>query len=135
ACAVCETHICTEGRVHSRDFHTQNGRQVFLFLLCNFPYQLPSIVFALLLQLAPFRNSDPGSHSGRSSPSPLRCMPSCFIARRVQHFLASSTRVELCMHTTTMLGAFCSRFFHKGKVLLEGARTHEFSLSSSEHEV
>ena len=28
------------------------------------------IVFALLLELPPFRNSDPGSHSGRSFPLP-----------------------------------------------------------------
>lgn len=26
SCATCETHLCTEGRVHSREFHTQNGR-------------------------------------------------------------------------------------------------------------
>ena len=36
----------------------------------------PFIVFALLLQLPPFRKSEPGSHDGHSAPSPLRRMPS-----------------------------------------------------------
>ena len=36
-----------------------------------------------------------GHIAGRPSPSPLRYVPSFFLARRIQHFLPSSTRVEL----------------------------------------
>ena len=45
-------------------------------------------------------------------PSQLRCLPPSFIARRVQQFPPSSTRVGLCVHT---LGAFQANFCTKKK--------------------
>ena len=53
------------------------------------------------LALPPSSNSDPGSHSGPSSPLPTMhgYVPSFFIARRTRHFLPSATRVELIVRT------------------------------------
>ena len=65
------------------------------------------MIFALLLQLPPFRNSDPGSHSGHFPP-PITVHAFILIAARVEHSLPWSTRVELCVHT---LGALSSHFF------------------------
>ena len=58
------------------------------------------------LALPPTSNSDPGSHSGRSSSLPTSARAFIFIARRIQHFLPSSTRVEL--YLPTLLGALSS---------------------------
>ena len=41
-------------------------------------------------------SSDPGSHSGPSSPLPTTVRALFFIAIAIQHFLPSSTRIELC---------------------------------------
>ena len=76
---------------------------------CSFP-PIPCIIFTLLFALPPIdsRNSDPGSHSNSrlfSPPSPLRFTPCTFIARRLQPFLLSSTRVDLRLPT---LGALSS---------------------------
>ena len=43
------------------------------------------------------RNSDPGSQSKPFSPLPTTVLACVFIARRVQHFLTSSTRVKICL--------------------------------------
>ena len=48
------------------------------------------------LALPPSSNSDPESHRGPSSLLPTKVRAFIFIARRIQHFLPSSTRVELC---------------------------------------
>ena len=89
---------------------------VLVPLFVFFP-PIPFIVFVLLLQLplylvitgicnaAVVRNSDPGPQSRLFSPVPtdmlyhVRCVPCVFIARRVEHFLPSSTGIELCLHT------------------------------------
>ena len=55
-----------------------------------------------LRRLAPSfsRNSGPGSHIRLFPlpPPPLRYAPCIFIARRINHSLPSSTRVELCLY-------------------------------------
>ena len=47
--------------------------------------------------LPPSSNSDPWSDSGPSFPLPTTVRAFNFVARRIQHFLPSSTRVELCL--------------------------------------
>ena len=71
---------------------------IYLFI---YFFPIPSIVFVLLLQLPPFRKSDQplGHITGAPPPSSLRCVPSNLVARRVQQFLPSSTRDDLCVHT------------------------------------
>ena len=54
-------------------------------------------IFALLFSLPPSRISDPASQAGSASPFPLGHAPSFLSRERVQHFLPSSTRVELCL--------------------------------------
>ena len=44
-------------------------------------------------------NADPESHSGPSSPLPTTVRAFIFIAIKIQHFLPSSTRVELGLLT------------------------------------
>ena len=51
------------------------------------------------LALPPSSNSDAGSPSGPSSPLPTTVRAFIFIASRIQHFLPSSTRVELYLPT------------------------------------
>ena len=72
---------------------------------CFFPLTSP--------ELSPFYSSNPGSHSGHFSPVPATVRASIFVARIVQYFLPSSTRVERCVNT--LLGAFCHilSFWHK----------------------
>ena len=71
---------------------------------------IPSISFALFLQHPPFRNSDQplyiGSHSGHYPPSPLRCVPSSFVATTAQPLIPSSTWVGLGVHTLRALSHF-----------------------------
>ena len=55
-----------------------------------------------LLALPPSSNSDPGSHSGPSSPLPTTVHASILVARRIEYSLPSSTRVEL--YPPTLLG-------------------------------
>ena len=88
-----------------------------------------TVIFALLLQLHPFRNSDPGSRNGHSSPLPATVHASCLLREEFSMFSPSSTRVDLCIHTLLM-GAFCSQFFHKKKNRPRGGlRTREIGLS------
>ena len=58
------------------------------------------------LVLPPSSDSDPRAHSGRSSPLPTTVGAFIVIARIIQHFLPSSTRVEL--YLPTLLGALSS---------------------------
>ena len=92
---------------------------------------LSSLYFSRSLQLPPFRNSRQplGRIAGTPPPSPLRCVPSGCIARRVHKFLPSLTRVEPCI--PTLLGAICWSIFCARKSLLAG---FEIDLFSS-HEV
>ena len=61
------------------------------------------------LALPPSNNSNPRSHSGPSSPLPTMVRAFILIAKICQHFLCSSTRVELC--SPTLLGTLGSRSF------------------------
>ena len=56
---------------------------------------IPFIILALLLCSIPVVTQIPGRIAVPSPPSPLRCVCLAYIARIIQHFLASSTRVEL----------------------------------------
>ena len=58
------------------------------------------------LALPPRSTSDPGSHNGFSSFLPTTVRAFIFFARRIQHFLPSSTRVEL--YLPMLLGALSS---------------------------
>ena len=75
--------------------------------LPTFVFATPSFTFVVVVLFSTSlsissRNSDPGSQIRLLPPSPLRCVPSTSIARRVQHFLPSS-RVELNLHTHAIL--------------------------------
>ena len=87
---------CTEG-FHVETTHTRSWSPNKFGVLpydLFFCYCYPRTILAL----PPSSNSDPGSHSGPSSPLPTTVHAFIFIARRSQHFLPSSTRVEfLCI--------------------------------------
>ena len=70
-----------------------------------FYFTVPSIIFVLLLSSTPslFVTEIQGHRVGTSPAF-------SFIARRIQHFLPSSTRVELYIHTL-LVGAFWMRNF------------------------
>ena len=90
---------------------------------------IPLIVFALLFPLPPSRNSDLGSHSRLISPPALQFLPCISIAKKNQLFLASSTRVELCLPTLGALSSwsFFSFSFFANKFRISprrGIRTH-----------
>ena len=72
------------------------------------------------LALHPSSNSDPGSHSGPSSPLPTTVHAFIFIGRRIQHFLPSSTRVEF--YLPTLIFIFCSHFYFpaSGQAVITG---------------
>ena len=52
---------------------------------------------SLLPSLPPSSKSGPGSHSGSFSPLPTKVRAFNFFPRLIQHFLPSSTHVELCI--------------------------------------
>lgn len=92
-----ELFKCPRSRDHRAFKLSRVSTSAYLPALFCFIFSVPSIVFALLLQLPPFCSSDLGSRSGHwSFPSPLRCMPTFFFAGRVELFLPLSTPVELC---------------------------------------
>ena len=62
--------------------------------LCNIFFLHPIYHPRTILALPPSSNSDPGSHSGPSSSLPTSARAYIFTARRIEHFLPSSTRVE-----------------------------------------
>ena len=86
---------------------------VVIRYLCNIIFSsrnvmnnIPPIYFPrTTLALPPSGNSDPGLHNGPSSSLPTSARAFIIIARR-QHFLPSSTRVEL--YQPTLLGALSS---------------------------
>ena len=59
------------------------------------------------------RISDPESPSKPFSPLPTTARAFSFIARKIQHFLPSSTRVELCLPTLKGLGSWCLKNINK----------------------
>ena len=94
---------------------------IFLFF-CSIPF----IIFALLSLSLHSRNSDPGSQSRLFSPLPTTVLAFIFIARRVQHFLPSSTRVEFCL--PTLLCALGNNWClsRKKPCACAGVRTRDF---------
>ena len=89
------------------------------------------MIFALLFSLPPSRNSDPGSHSRLFSPPTHygSCL-ACFIARRFQLFLTSSTRVELCLPTLGALSSW-SFFFFANKFKISPRRDSNSRINTS----
>ena len=82
-------------------------------------------VFALLLQLPPFRNSDqPLGHTAGTIPSsPLRCIPS-FSSREKSSILFPLQPVSNCSYTCyCTVGAFCGQILHNTKIPFGGTRT------------
>ena len=79
---------------------------VVIIYLCNIFFLHPIYYPRTNLALPPSSNSDPGSHSRPSSSLPTSARAFIFIARRSQHFLPSSTRVEL--YLPTLPGALSS---------------------------
>ena len=67
----------------------------FIYFYFSTPFIILPLPRTLALLLLPSSNSDPGPHSGPFSPLPTTVHSSIFIARRLEHFLPSSTRVEL----------------------------------------
>ena len=72
----------------------------------SFLFPIPFIVVLALLSPSQYHNLDlRGRTAGSPPPSPLRYNNAfIFIARIIQHFLASSIRVDL--HLPTLLGDF-----------------------------
>ena len=110
-------------------YHLLSPRKL-LFCFISFPSHLLSSI-VLLVQLPSFRNFFIRDHvAGAPPPSPRRRLHAfVIIAGRVQHFLLSSTRVELCIHT--LYRRFLLSIWHK-KTILGWARTHEIDLGSCE---
>ena len=72
---------------------TSESRNTFSSLFLSFHLLSYRTTFALHGS----GNSDPGSHGGPSSSLPTTVRAFIFTARRIQHFLPSSTRVKLYM--------------------------------------
>ena len=71
----------------------------------------------------PFRSSDPGLHSRHNSLPPTKVRAFIFIARKNQHLLPSSTRVDvLCMNTPRR---YLRRVLRKKISHIIGVRTHD----------
>ena len=104
------------------------GGDDFFFIFISIPF----IIFALLSLSLHSRNSDPGSQSRLFSPLPTTVRAFIFIARRVQHFLPSSTRVEFCL--PTLLSALGNNWCLSRKkpcvLAPAGVWTHNSNLSS-----
>ena len=95
--------IAVSQRVSLRSLHLLRALAFFLLFSISIPFSLLSSPFYALSLLVATQIR--GHIAGSSPPSPLRFVPSIFIARRFQLFLPSSTRVELCLPT---LGALSS---------------------------
>ena len=75
------------------------------FFLCIF--FIPFIILALLSPSVPVAPQIRRHIVGRrSSPLPITVHAFISIARRIQHFLPSSTRVELPLNTVSIVGAY-----------------------------
>ena len=108
---------CTRLWLNKSSKCTRLAYKPFDYLLCvvviTYLCNIFSFLFIPLIILAPLSrslpvvsNSDPGSHSGPSASLPTSARAFIFISRRSQHFLPSSTRVEL--YPPTLLGALSS---------------------------
>lgn len=87
------------------------------------------LIYAVLLQPPPFCHSDPGPHSGHSSPLRTTVQAFFFIASGVnvvQHFLPSSIHAKLSVHTATENQRFLQSIFATAVGLrwLPGTATH-----------
>ena len=81
-----------------------NVFQNIIIIVTYFGLVIPFIILALLSYSLPVVTQIRGHIAGPSPPSPLRTVRSfIFIARKIQHFLPWSTRVEL--YLPTLLGA------------------------------
>ena len=113
---------------------TQYDEKVVIYTSYMYIYifSIPFIIFALLSLSLHSRNSDPGSQSRLFSPLPTTVRAFIFIARRVQHFLPSSTRVEFCL--PTLLSALGNNWCLSRKkpcvLAPAGVWTHNSNLSS-----
>ena len=75
---------------------------IYFFIVC-----VPFIILALLsCSLPVVRSSDPGSHSGPSSPLPTTVRTFVFLARRIQLFSSLVDTRRMCL--PTLLGALSS---------------------------
>ena len=77
----------------------------------NFFFIIPSISYVRTFSFSfslPRRNSYPGSLRRLSSPLPTKVRAFILVARRLQAFFHSSTRIELRL--PTLLGALSSLF-------------------------
>ena len=81
-----------------------------------FFFSIPFVTLALLSRSLPVTSSDPGSHSGPYSPLPTTVRAFIFIARMIQHFLPSLTRVTAAHQISNKY--VCTRFSY-GKCLGE----------------
>ena len=103
----------TPGRVHKPCTPVQS-------IVFNIHPPIPFVILALLLPSLLVVTQIRGHIGGPPPPSPLRYNNAfTFIARRIQHFLPSSTRVDL--YLPTLLGAlsslsFCCIFVNKVKI-------------------
>lgn len=72
--------------------HVKQARATYIsaYSFFSFPFHLTGIIFALLLQLPPFRNSYPGSHS-RHPPPPLR--PTAYCGTRLDYLSREETSI------------------------------------------
>ena len=93
---------------------------------------LPSHTFALPLHLPPSRTSDQLLCHIAGTPPPLLAMTHASVDTaingRVHHFLPSSTRIELCVHTllTTNSRRFLQLFFfYKNSVPRRGSNSRK----------
>ena len=119
---IFPSHLCSSPFILSPSYFCL----VCLFLF----FSIPFIIFALLSLSLHSRNSDPGSQSRLFSPLPTTVRAFIFIARRVQHFLPSSTRVEFCL--PTLLSALGNNWCLSRKKALcacVGVRTRDFPIS------
>ena len=71
------------------------GRNNHIPFFATFFFLHPIYHPRTILALPPSSNSDPGSRIGPSSSLPTSARAFIFTARRIEHFLPSSTRVEL----------------------------------------
>ena len=126
-------------KIYTRRLHRFTGGYVsFFFFFFHFIiYSLCPTSPQWFLQLPPSYSivvaRNPGPQSGHSSPPSRRTAVReyTFVARRLQHLLSSSFRVELCIHRLQLLvGAFCSQFLHRNKGLLGWIRTRVIDLHS-----
>ena len=79
--------------------HLLTGRVVVVYSGNVFFFCSSHLLSSLFLLQLPRHDSVPGSHSRPCSPLPTTVRAYVFIARRVQHFLPSSIRIELFLHT------------------------------------